>query len=160
MPSDAAHGWSFSLRPLILELATGAAAVSRTLLLTLASIYLALIGLGMTLVPTRFGIGAVPSDATPALLAFLRIFGGPCLGIAVLDWLARRFPPSAARHAILIGNAVGFTVVGLVDVWGLFHEARDLARIFVVIHLAFAVGFIVAVAQERSLVHAGTRASA
>ena len=46
--------------------------------LTVSAFYQAIIGIGMILVPRRFGIGAVPADASPALK-----------GIAVLNWMAR-----------------------------------------------------------------------
>jgi hypothetical protein len=49
--------------------------------LTVSAIYQAIIGVGMMLVPRQFGIDAVPADASPALIAFLRIFGGPFLGL-------------------------------------------------------------------------------
>jgi hypothetical protein len=112
------------------------------LLLSAAALYLALIGLGLMLVPKQFGIGAVPVDATPALLAFLRIFGGPCLGIAVLNWTTRNSPASPERRRILLANAVGFAAVAAVDMWGVFHGARAVAKIFLIVHLAFALAFI------------------
>jgi len=77
-------------------------------LLTCAALYLSIIGLGMMLVPRQLGIGAVPADAPPALIAYLRVFGGPMVGVAVLDWLARGAEPSPARRAIVVANAVGF----------------------------------------------------
>ena len=68
--------------------------------LIVSAIYQAIVGVGMMLVPRQFGIGAVPPDASPALLHFLRIFGGPMLGIAVLNWMARNAKHfhSAKRH--------------------------------------------------------------
>jgi hypothetical protein len=88
--------------------------------LTVSAIYQAVVGVGMMLVPRQFGIGAVPADASPALIAFLRIFGGPMLGIAVLNWMARNAEPSTARNAIVLANIVGFGCVTLMDVWGVF----------------------------------------
>ena len=76
--------------------------------LSIAAAYMALVGFGMMFVPRQFGVGAVPADASPALIAFLRIFGGPCIGIAVLNWVARNAEPSSARNAIVLGNMVGF----------------------------------------------------
>lgn len=119
-------------------------------LLTSAAIYLAVIGLGMMLVPREFGIGAVPPDAPPALIAFLRIFGGPMVGIAVLDWLTRTAAPSPAQRAIVVANAVGFTCVAASDVWSVSRgEARPLAKIFLVVHLFFAVSFLLAARRWR-----------
>ena len=79
--------------------------------LTVSAIYLAVLGVGFMLAPREIGIGAVPADASPALIAYLRIFGGPVLGIAVLNWMARNAEPSAARDAIILGNIVGFGCV-------------------------------------------------
>jgi hypothetical protein len=111
-------------------------------LLPIAAAYMALVGIGMMFVPHQFGIGAVPADASPALIAFLRIFGGPCLGIAVLNWVARDAEPSSARNAIILGNLVGFAGVAASDVAGVFSgAARPIAKLFLVIHLAMAVAF-------------------
>jgi hypothetical protein len=113
--------------------------------LTVSAIYQGVVGLGMMLAPRQFGIDAVPVDATPALIAFLRIFGGPMLGIAVLNWMARTAEPSTARNAIIVANIVGFGCVTLVDVWGVFTgSARSIAKLFLVIHLLLTVAFVVA----------------
>jgi uncharacterized membrane protein len=113
--------------------------------LTASAIYLGLIGLGVLFVPRYFGIGAIPPDAPPALIAFLRIFAGPCLGIAALNWMARNTEPSPARDAIVLANIVGFGCVTAVDVWGVFSgDARDLAKVFLAIHLLFTLAFVTA----------------
>jgi hypothetical protein len=113
--------------------------------LTIAAIYQAIIGLGMMFVPGQFGIGAVPDDAPPTLIEFLRIFGGPMLGIAVLNWLARNLEPSPALNAIVLANVVGFGCVALSDVWGVFTGgSRPIAKVFLVIHVLLAVAFVVA----------------
>jgi len=123
--------------------------------LSSAALYMALVGLGMMLVPRQFGIGAVPADASPALVAFLRIFGGPCLGIAALDWLTRDAPPSPTRRAVVLGNVVGFGSVAAIDVWGVLGgSARPMARLFLVIHLALAIAFVVA-ARRSALAERG-----
>ena len=112
------------------------------LVLILSAIYLAAVGAGLMLFPLRFGVGAVPADASPALLALLRLLGGPFLGIAALNWLARNAEPSMARNAIIIANIVGFGAVAANDVHGVLSgEARDVAGIFLVIHLAFTAAF-------------------
>jgi hypothetical protein len=113
--------------------------------LIVSAIYQAIVGVGMMLAPRQFGIDAVPPDASPALIAFLRIFGGPMLGIAVLNWMARNAEPSTARNAIVIANIVGFGCVALMDVWGVFTGgARPIAKLFLVIHLLLTAAFIVA----------------
>jgi hypothetical protein len=112
--------------------------------LTVSAIYLAVLGIGFMLAPRQIGIDAVPADASPSLIAYLRIFGGPILGIAVLNWMARNAEPSAARNAIVLGNIVGFGCVTLMDVWGVFSGgARPAAKLFLVIHLLMTVAFVV-----------------
>ena len=86
--------------------------------LTVSAIYLAVLGLGFMFVPRQIGIEAVPVDASPALISYLRIFGGPVLGIAVLNWMARNAEPSAALNAIVLGTIVGLACVTAMDVWG------------------------------------------
>ena len=113
--------------------------------LTVSAIYLAVLGVGFMLAPRQIGIDAVPPDASPALIAYLRIFGGPILGIAVLNWMARNADASAARNAIVLGNIVGVGCVTLIDVWGVFSGgARPVMKLFLVIHLLMTVAFVVA----------------
>lgn len=119
------------------------------LTLTLSAIYLALIGLALIFVPLQFGRGAVPSDAAPELLALLRLLGGPLLGIAVLNWLSRAIEPQALR-TVLLANVVGFGAVAANDIWGVASgEARELAKLFLVVHLAFALAFLAAALRAR-----------
>jgi hypothetical protein len=56
-------------------------------LLTISAIYLGVLGVGFMLAPRQLGIDAVPPDASPTLLSYLRVFGGPMVGIGVLNWL-------------------------------------------------------------------------
>lgn len=114
----------------------------RKLTLSLSAAYLAAIGLSLLLVPLKFGIGAVPPDASPQLVALLRLLGGPFLGIAVLNWLSRGAGPSPLLRAILSANLIGFGVVAANDIWGVATgEARDIAKYFLIIHLAFTLAF-------------------
>ncbi len=118
--------------------------------LTLSSLYLAAIGLGLLLVPLQFGVGAVPADASPQLIALLRLLGGPFLGIAVLNWLSRDFQPSPALRAIVIANLVGFGVVAANDIWGVASgEAREIAKYFLVVHSIFTLAFMAALRTGR-----------
>ena len=112
------------------------------IILSIASIYMVFVGLGLIFVPQRFGVDAVPSDASAALIAYLRLFGSPFLGIAVLNWMARNAEPSTARNAIILGNIIGFAAIAALDLWGLFTGARPLTKVFAIIHLLFAVAFI------------------
>ena len=78
------------------------------LLLGISAVYMAFAGLGFIFAPQAAGAGAVPADPSAALIAYLRIFGSPFLGIAVLNWAARNAEPSAALNAVILGNIVGF----------------------------------------------------
>jgi hypothetical protein len=110
--------------------------------LTLSALYLAAVGLGLMLFPFQFGVGAIPENASPELLALLRLLGGPFLGIAVLNWVSRNDEPSRSRP-VLLANLVGFGVVAANDVWGVASgEAREVAKFFLVIHLLFAFAFL------------------
>jgi hypothetical protein len=114
------------------------------LTLTLSALYLAVVGLALMFFPLQFGVGAVPPDASPQLVALLRLLGGPFLGIAVLNWLSRNAEPSTLK-AILLANIIGFGAVAANDVWGVATgESRELAKIFVVVHLLFTLAFIAA----------------
>ncbi|MEP7359149.1 MAG: hypothetical protein ABI847_17995 [Anaerolineales bacterium] len=112
------------------------------LVLTISAIYMAILGLGFILVPGAIGIGAVPADATAALLAYLRVFGSTFLAIGVLNWVARNAEPSTARNAIVLANIVGFGLAALLDIWGVFSGARQLALVFAIVHLVFTLAFI------------------
>jgi hypothetical protein len=118
--------------------------------LILSAFYLAAIGLALMLFPLQFGVGAVPVDASPQLLALLRLLGGPLLGIAVLNWLSRDAAPSAGLRAVLIANIVGFGAVAANDVWGVASgEARELAKLFLAVHLGFTLAFVAAAWRSR-----------
>jgi hypothetical protein len=118
---------------------------SLKLVLTVSAIYLAVLGVGFMFYPRQIGIDAVPPDAPPALIAYLRLFGGPFVGIAVLNWLARNADASVARNAIVLAHIVGFGCAAAMDVWGVFGgTARAIAKVFLVIHLLMTVAFIVA----------------
>jgi hypothetical protein len=113
------------------------------LVLTVSSIYLLGAGFAFMFAPRQVGVGAVPTDASPALIAYLRLFGGPLVGIGVLNWMARNAESSSARNAIVVANIVGFGCAAAMDVWGVFGgDARPIAKVFLLIHLALAVAFV------------------
>jgi hypothetical protein len=96
------------------------------LVLRLSAIYLAIVGLALMFAPLQFGIGAVPRDASPELVALLRLLGGPFLGIAVLNWMTRNAEPSTTRDAVILANIVGFGAVAANGVGRLqWRSARD-----------------------------------
>jgi hypothetical protein len=121
------------------------------LTLTLSAIYLAAVGVGLMFFPLQFGIGAVPPDASPELRALLRLLGGPFLGIAVLNWLSRDADPRRLR-AVLIANIVGFGTVAANDIVGVVTgEAREVAKIFLIVHLAFTIAFVLSAKLRRRI---------
>ena len=118
------------------------------LTLALSAAYLAAVGLGLMLFPLQFGVGAVPADPPSELVALLRLLGGPFLGIAVLNWLSRNSEPSTTLNAVLLANVVGFGAVAANDLVGVATgQARDVARIFLVVHLLFTAAFVLAARQ-------------
>lgn len=121
-----------------------------SVLLTVTAVYMAILGLGFIFAPEAIGVGAVPPDPPDALVAYLRVFGGPFLGIAVLNWTARNAEPSTARDAIILGNIVGFSVGPATDVWGLQHGARPVAAVALVVNLLLALAFVWAWRTSRS----------
>ena len=121
------------------------------LTLTLSAIYLAAVGVGLMFFPLQFGIGAVPPDASPELRALLRLLGGPFLGIAVLNWLSRDADPKRLA-AVLIANIVGFGTVAANDIVGVVTgEAREAAKIFLIVHLAFTIAFVLSAKLRRRM---------
>ena len=113
-------------------------------LLAISAAYLAAIGAALLLVPAQFGVDAVPDDPSSELIALLRLLGGPFLGIAVLNWMSRE-DESPGLRVVLLANLVGFGFVAANDVVGVLSgDARDLARVFLVVHLAFTAAFVVA----------------
>ena len=79
-----------------------------SLLLIISAVYMFLLGIGFIFVPQMIGIGAVPADPSPALIAYLRVFGSTFIAIGVLNWTSRNAEASATRDAIVLANTVGF----------------------------------------------------
>lgn len=120
------------------------------LTLALSALYLAAVGLALLLVPLKFGVGAVPANAPPELIALLRLLGGPFLGIAVLNWISRNAEPSTILSAVILANIIGFGTVAANDIWGMLSgHARELAKIFLPIHLLFTLAFVAAWTKVR-----------
>jgi hypothetical protein len=44
---------------------------------------------------------------------------------------------------VIVGNIVGFAAIGLIDVWGVFSGGRPAHQLFAVLHLLFAIVFLV-----------------
>ena len=148
----------FCPRPVIVEEAMRHDAFVRYLL-SAAAVYLGAVGLAL-LLPVQFGVDAVPPDAPPALVAFIRLLAGPFLGIAVLNWMSRDAEWSKTLKAVVLANLVGFAVVAGNDVIGVTTgEARDLAGAFLVVHLAFTAACLTAWLRVTSTVPQGEQRS-
>jgi hypothetical protein len=113
------------------------------LLLTISSIYIALIGLLGLIIPvtTIYGIDV----EAPALLdARFRVSLSLYIGIAVVDWFARNAEASKARDAIFLGNTVGFALWAILVALVVFIPGSDpTGWVYVVINLLFTVAFFV-----------------
>ena len=112
------------------------------ILLSVAANYMALVGLGLIFAPQSFGAGAVPADASAALIAYPRLWGSPLLAIAALNWRSRNAEPSTALKAVILGNIVGFAAIASLHVWCSFSGGRPVTKVFALIHLIFAVAFV------------------
>jgi len=111
------------------------------LLLTLASIEIALIGLLglLTSATTSYGFEVNMPDYFNATA---RIPFGPFIGLAIVNWFARNAEASKARDAIFLGNTVGhilWTILVVLTV--LTPGAQPAGWVFAVIYLLFAVAF-------------------
>jgi len=113
------------------------------LLLTLAAIEIALIGLLglLTSATTSYSFDV----SNPAYLnATARIPFSLFIGLAIVNWFARDAEASKARDAIFLGNTVGHVLWAiLVVLTVLTPGAQPAGWIFAVIYLLFAVAFFV-----------------
>jgi len=112
------------------------------LLLTVAAIYLALVGLGLLLAPTVTVLGLDAATA-PVVIAQLRAMSDVFIAVAVIDWVARNAEPSKARDAIFLGNAVGFSLSVVLGAGVSWIGGQVMSWIFTALSLCCAVGFIV-----------------
>jgi len=88
-----------------------------------------------------FGLDA---NASPSLVANLRVPASLVFPLAVLNWLSRNADPSAARDAIFFSNMTAFTLVGIGDLLvTLMPGADPTGWVFVLINLSFAIAFFV-----------------
>jgi hypothetical protein len=99
-------------------------------------------GVLLQAVPVKaFGLDA---NASPSLVASLRVPASLVFPLAVLNWLSRNADPSAARDAIFFSNMTAFTLVGIGDLLvTLMPGADPTGWVFVLINLSFAIAFFV-----------------
>jgi len=112
------------------------------LLLTLAAIYMGLIGLFNLISPAAaFGLDA---GATAALTASVRVVASLYIGFAVVNWFARSAEASKARDAIFLGNTVGIALAAILFVLvALAPGGQAVIWAIVGINLLFAAAFFV-----------------
>ena len=80
-------------------------------LLTLAAVYMGLVGLFNLISPAgAFGLDA---GATAVLIASVRVVASLYITIAVVNWFARSAEASKARDAIFLGNTVGMALAAI-----------------------------------------------
>lgn len=111
-------------------------------LLTIAAIYLGLVGLGLLLAP-RFAVMGLDAGASPLLIAQLRAMSDVFIGVVVLDWAARNAEASQARDAIFLGNAVGFGLSVILGIGVSLTGGQAVSWVFTAISFFCAVGFVV-----------------
>ena len=111
-------------------------------LLTVAAIYLALIGTVLQLFPVMvFGLDA---NAPALLIANLRVPASLVFAIAVTNWFARNSDASRARDAIFLGNTVAFVFVAIGDfVVSIMPGGDPTGLVFAFISLLFTIAFFV-----------------
>ena len=112
-------------------------------LLIIAAIYLALVGIGLLLVPDVMLFGALGATAPALVVAVVRGDGAALLGIATINAFARDAAVSPTRHAIALGNFVGFGLVAITQALGALGGAPQVEWLFVVVDALFAIAFLV-----------------
>ena len=111
------------------------------LLLTLAAIYMGIIGLFNLISPVAaWGLDA---GASAVLIASVRVPASLYLGIAVVNWFARSAEASKARDAIFLSNTVVFGLSTILWVPIMLAGAPAFGWVFVAINLLFAAAFFV-----------------
>jgi hypothetical protein len=113
-------------------------------LLSIAAIVTALVGIAFLLVPATMQYGTLGANPSAAQLAVVRATASLFIAIALLDWAARNAEPSTARNAIVLANAVGFGTAAILLALAVFSGADKTALIPVVINLVISIAFIMA----------------
>jgi len=112
------------------------------LLLTLAAIYMGLVGLFNLISPVAaWGLDA---GASAVLIASVRVPASLYLGIAVVNWFAQNAEASKARDAIFLGNTIGFVLAAILfALVALAPGGPAVNWVIVVINLLLAIAFFV-----------------
>ncbi|HET7144031.1 MAG TPA: hypothetical protein VFI68_08440 [Anaerolineales bacterium] len=111
-------------------------------ILIIAAVYMALIGLGHLFAPVAMSAGVVPADASSGLIAFLRHYSALFIAIAVMNWMARNAEASTARNAIVLANILAFGIAAILDVLAVISGAGITGLVPATINLVIATAFI------------------
>ena len=112
------------------------------LLLTVSSIYLALVGLVTLISPTTIMSGAVNSTSL-VLINILRGIAGIYFGASIIDWAARNSEASSVRDAIILGNTIGFAFATVFGIFSIIQGLSMFQWMFVAIDALLANGFFI-----------------
>ncbi len=118
-------------------------------LLIISAVYLALVGIGMIVVPDAIVFGALGDNPPAGVVSALRAEGGTLLSITVLSWMARNVQRSKERDAIVACNIVGYGLVVATGLVGQASGAPGQAMIFVVVHALFTLAFAIVYFKDR-----------
>ena len=114
-------------------------------ILLVAAVYMALIGLGHLFAPVAMSAGVIPADASAGVAAFLRHYSAPFLAIAVMNWMARNAEPSPARNAIVAANIILFALAAILDIAAVLSGAGPAGLVPASMNLVIASLFVWAV---------------
>ncbi|PKN92152.1 MAG: hypothetical protein CVU44_16090 [Chloroflexi bacterium HGW-Chloroflexi-6] len=112
------------------------------IILLVAAVYMALIGIGHLLAPVAMSAGVIPADASAGIAAFLRHYSALFLAIAVMNWMARNAEPSPARSAIVTANIIVFALGATLDVLAVLSGAGPAGLVPASINLLIALAFL------------------
>ena len=110
-------------------------------LMVINAVLSAVFGIAFVLVPGRV-ISLYDVQPNPPLEYVGQLFGSALIAFAILTWLARNAPDSAARRAIVLALLVSFAVGFVVSLIGqLGGVVNALGWSTVVIYLVFTLGY-------------------
>ncbi len=111
-------------------------------ILLIAAVYMALVGIGHLFAPIAMSAGVIPADASPGVAAFLRHYSALFLAVALLNWLARDVPASPARNAVVAANLSVFGLGGLLDLAAVLGGAGPAGLVPASMNLLIAALFV------------------
>ena len=122
-------------------------------LLTVNAVLVALVSLTSLLSPTTF-LETNGLEITQYTINLMRATGALSVGYAIISWLMRREPASAARRAFLIGAGVSyvvFAVVNVINIRTLPDLETQIGWVYFGLNSVLGVTFLVFAFRERAL---------